>query len=88
MSRMQPEILLQEYSPSALLTPGISSDEPTDYDVTYDSGMDNNPESETQDINIDVEIGNKDYSSILDKNSEPCRARDGDILRQDKDGRK
>ncbi len=65
-------ITSQEYSPSALLTPGISSDEPTDYDVTYDSGMDNNPESETQDINIDVEIGNKDYSSILDKNSEPA----------------
>lgn len=65
-------ITSREYSPSALLVPGINSDELTDYDVTYDPGMDNNPGSETQDISIDVEIGNKDYSSILDKNSEPA----------------
>lgn len=61
----------QEYSPSSLLT----SDASADYDVTYDSGIDStdNPsDAETQDINIDVEIGNKDYSNILDKNSEPA----------------
>lgn len=65
-------ITSQEYSPSTLLTSDINSDAFADYNVTYDSGIDNTPEAETQDINIDVEIGNKDYSSILDKNSEPA----------------
>lgn len=67
-------ITSQEYSPSTMLTSDINS-EPAEYDVTYDPGIDNTDntdnttEAETQDINIDVEIGNKDYSSILDKNS-------------------
>lgn len=67
-------ITSQEYSPSTMLTSDINS-EPAEYDVTYDPGIDNTDntdnttEAETQDINIDVEIGNKDYSSILDKDS-------------------
>lgn len=60
-------ITSQEYSPS-VLTSDVSSDVPVDYDVTYESGTDVE-EAETQDINIEVEIGNKDYSDILDKNS-------------------
>lgn len=59
-------ITSQEYSPS------LTSDASTAYDVNYETDTDTDSEAETQDISIDVEIGNKDYSSILDKNSEPA----------------